>query len=154
MRAAWRIFTRFGIHSITNLASGGVHPKTAQSLARHSDITLTMNRYSHSYRDQEIDALRTLPDLSNPARERLSATGTDGAAADDSHSADYLAQNQRRGASDVGAGGRSKRDPNSQETHQGIERTPRNDTSGREESKPPNGFEPLTCGLQNRCSTN
>ena len=75
---------------ITNLANGGVHPKTAQSLARHSDITLTMNRYSHSYRDQEIDALRTLPDLSNPSRQRLSATGTEDGAADDWRSADYL----------------------------------------------------------------
>ena len=91
---------------ITNLASGGVHPKTAQSLARHSDITLTMNRYSHSYRDQEIDALRTLPDLSNPSRQRLRATGTDDAVAGDSHSADYLAQKERRGASGGGAGGR------------------------------------------------
>ena len=91
---------------ITNLASGGVHPKTAQSLARHSDITLTMNCYSHSYRDQEIDALRTLPDLSNPSRQRLSATGTEDGAADDWRSADYLAQNERRGASDEGAGRR------------------------------------------------
>ncbi len=33
---------------ITNLARGGVHPKTAQSLARHSTITLTMDRYSHT----------------------------------------------------------------------------------------------------------
>jgi integrase len=29
---------------ITNLANGGVHPKTAQSLARHCTISLTMDR--------------------------------------------------------------------------------------------------------------
>ncbi len=68
-----------------------------------------MDRYSHSYQGQEIDALRTLPDLSNPSRQSLRATGTDDAAADDSHSADYLAQNQQRGASDGGAGGREAR---------------------------------------------
>ena len=35
---------------ISNLANAGVHPKTAQTLARHSTITLTMDRYSHSCR--------------------------------------------------------------------------------------------------------
>lgn len=32
---------------ITNLATAGVSPKTAQTLARHSTITLTMDRYTH-----------------------------------------------------------------------------------------------------------
>ena len=49
---------------ITNLAQGGVHPKTAQALARHSTITLTMDRYSHSRREDEARALSALPDLS------------------------------------------------------------------------------------------
>lgn len=49
---------------ITNLAQGGVHPKTAQALARHSTITLTMDRYSHSNRADEARALSALPDLS------------------------------------------------------------------------------------------
>lgn len=49
---------------ITNLANGGVHPKTAQALARHSTITLTMDRYSHSKREDEARALSALPDLS------------------------------------------------------------------------------------------
>jgi integrase len=31
---------------ISNLAAGGIHPKTAQQLARHSTITLTMDRYT------------------------------------------------------------------------------------------------------------
>ncbi len=33
---------------ITNLVRGGVHPKVAQQLTRHSTITLTMDRYSHT----------------------------------------------------------------------------------------------------------
>jgi integrase len=33
---------------ITMLSSSGVHPKIAQQLARHSTITLTMDRYSHA----------------------------------------------------------------------------------------------------------
>ncbi len=64
---------------LTLLAAGGVHPKTAQSLARHSTITLTMDRYSHTLRGAESAALAVLPDLDSPAR-RVAATGTDPAA--------------------------------------------------------------------------
>ncbi len=62
---------------ISNLAAGGVHPKTAQSLARHSTITLTMDRYSHVYRGELGKALNVLPDLSTPIRQSAVATGTD-----------------------------------------------------------------------------
>jgi hypothetical protein len=31
---------------------------------RHSDIRLTMNTYSHSFREDEADAIERLPDLS------------------------------------------------------------------------------------------
>jgi hypothetical protein len=48
---------------ITNLAIGGVHPKTAQAMARHSSIALTMERYSHSHRESEIEALKVLPEF-------------------------------------------------------------------------------------------
>jgi hypothetical protein len=63
---------------ITNLANAGVHPKTAQTLARRCTITLTMDRYSHTLREQEAEALAVLPDLSGPRKEALAATGTDG----------------------------------------------------------------------------
>jgi len=49
---------------ISNLARAGVHPKAAQALARHSTITLTLDRYTH------VD----LPDLSS-ALDRLPAIG-------------------------------------------------------------------------------
>jgi len=48
---------------ISNLARGGVHPKIAQQLARHSTITLTMDRYSHTVMGELQDALRALPGL-------------------------------------------------------------------------------------------
>jgi integrase len=48
---------------ITNLASGGVHPKTAQTLARHSTVTLTMDRYAHSDGAAEQAALQALPQV-------------------------------------------------------------------------------------------
>ena len=42
----------FDFHSlrhqyVSNLAAAGIHPKIAQTLARHSTITLTMDRYTH-----------------------------------------------------------------------------------------------------------
>jgi integrase/recombinase XerD len=70
---------------ITALARGGVHPKVAQSLARHSTITLTMDRYSHTVMGELSDALATLPDLdadrTDSSQQR--ATGTDGKASGD-----------------------------------------------------------------------
>ncbi len=63
---------------ITNLARGGVHPKVAQQLARHSTITLTMDRYSHTVVGELSEALDALPELSPgmSERERQRATGT------------------------------------------------------------------------------
>jgi integrase len=64
---------------ITNLGRVGVHPKTAQTLARHSDIRLTMNTYSHTDLAEKTEAVRRLPGLwecSGSAPE--SQDGTDG----------------------------------------------------------------------------
>lgn len=64
---------------ITNLARGGVHPKVAQALARHSTITLTMDRYSHTLVEEQSAALDVLPNLSAASQQEARATGTDGA---------------------------------------------------------------------------
>lgn len=45
------------------LAAGNVHPKLAQRLARHSNINLTMSRYSHTLLADEARALDALPDF-------------------------------------------------------------------------------------------
>lgn len=68
---------------VTNLARGGARPKDAQALARHSTITLTMDRYAHTVVGAVATALEVLPDLSDraPQRQRRLATGTDDAAA-------------------------------------------------------------------------
>ncbi|HQR43050.1 MAG TPA: tyrosine-type recombinase/integrase [Gemmatales bacterium] len=41
---------------ITYLVTSGMNPKQAQSLARHSDIRLTMNRYAHLSQQERMDA--------------------------------------------------------------------------------------------------
>ncbi len=62
------------------LAAAGVHPKTIQIIMRHSDINLTMSRYTHIFQGQESEAIAKLPDFSQPSKEkqRAIATGTDG----------------------------------------------------------------------------
>jgi len=56
---------------ISNLSSAGVTPKVAQTLARHSDINLTMNTYTHVEMQKQVDAIRSLP---APPEKRMEAT--------------------------------------------------------------------------------
>ena len=48
---------------ITNLCYANVAPKTAQLLARHSDIKLTMQVYTHINAQEQVDAIKSLPGL-------------------------------------------------------------------------------------------
>jgi integrase len=48
---------------ITNLSRAGVSPKMAQSLARHSDINLTMNVYTMVNVSDQAAAVESLPPL-------------------------------------------------------------------------------------------
>ena len=55
---------------ISNLAKSGVSPKVAQTMARHSDINLTMNVYSHVNMEEQAAAAAALappPKLTNGA---------------------------------------------------------------------------------------
>ncbi len=61
----------------TLLGDNGIHPKTAMSLLRHSDVNLTMAIYSHSIREREASAVAALPDFDRPASEAVKKTGTD-----------------------------------------------------------------------------
>ncbi len=58
---------------ITNLARSGVHPKTAQTLARHSTMELTMQVYTLVALDTKEKAVNQLPDIF--PRERAGNTG-------------------------------------------------------------------------------
>jgi hypothetical protein len=64
---------------ISSLARSGIHPKTAQALARHSDINLTLSRYTHSVLTEQADAVEALPSLlagrdREPMRKAVGAT--------------------------------------------------------------------------------
>ena len=60
---------------ISNLARSGVHPKTAQDLARHSDVNLTLSRYSHTVLEEQADAVGRLPSLDDGEDEERDGEG-------------------------------------------------------------------------------
>ncbi len=148
---------------VSALARGGVHPKVAQQLARHSTITLTMDRYSHTVVGELVSGLQALPDLSGrPDAERLRATGT----------ADRLplclplslpktlpgrgAREVTRGSSDCTNTGRvASVSPKENPTKTVVSCASMRDDStvfaGRNRPRPA-GLEPATPGLGNRCS--
>ncbi len=119
---------------ITNLARAGIHPKQAQDLARHSDINLTMSRYSHTVVADRAAALEKLPDLrTRPEGDRLRATGTDG------KDADSMCTSLR--------GGRTSKE--SALSPHGNALEPDADEGAEEPRR--SGLEPLTFGSVDRC---
>ncbi len=138
---------------ITNLARGGVHPKLDQDLARHSDINLTLSRYTHTLLGERAKALAALPDLSKDNTEAMRKTGTDGKTAGKPTVVfpSCFPEFQRLEANSVDSGGLRGDEPEDAQTPAQQESPP---FSATKSTKPPNGLEPLTCGVQNRCSAN
>ena len=55
------------------LAAAGVHPSIAQKLMRHSTITLTMDLYTHVYRDSDTAAIDSLPSFEKQRKKKKQA---------------------------------------------------------------------------------
>ncbi len=147
---------------ITSLARGGVHPKLAQALARHSTITLTMDRYSHTVIGEQADALAALPDLtpdrSSPERHR--ATGTYDVAQDVLASNLAFSLSERsssRGlvsSSQCTKEGESRRAATDHYPLRAFNVDQRDSVDGRRiQQLGATGLEPVTSGLKGRCST-
>ncbi len=155
------------------LAASGVHPKVAQSLMRHSDINLTMSRYTHTLTGQEAEAIRNLPDLSLSRIEsqRVVATGTCDATPDATQSAGRkltpeLTPNltptafpARNRLSAIGTGGGEKPPESAndkplqdRDLDSDCHRLAGADRGEKEMGR--GGFEPPTHGFSVRCSTN
>ena len=167
---------------ISNLVRGGVHPKVAQQLARHSTITLTMDRYSHTVLGDLAAALEQLPDLGTDPSEKMRqrATGTLGKDAEGrperSRGGDRRNPEKKLGVLlGVLLGGtasgtvRKESSPDGESGERQDEadaRKPNNsrglDASSHRESAPDTGrnelgvegLEPPASGLKGRCSTN
>ena len=81
---------------ISNLARAGVHPKVAQTLARHKKLEMTLNVYTHTHTGDLVDALSNLPappprDKKTTTTAALAATGTDDAEGPLKNVAPYVA---------------------------------------------------------------
>jgi site-specific recombinase XerD len=166
---------------ITNLSRAGVSPKTAQVLARHSDIRLTMGVYTHISLDDRMTAIASLPappcDESSPQETAsvLRATGTENdhpsqqkvptvVPSGAKNGAKRLASTGLRIAPDCTDGGPERKKVSRRtvcknpETTGRIRAIPDRPASRRIEDVDaknklrPAGIEPATCGLEVRCS--
>ena len=84
----------------TMLATSGVHPKNAQILMRHSDVNLTLSRYSHSQEDQLRAAVNALPEFEPQTAVK---TGTDDSVGSD-YTKNYIKNNTIQPALDAKTG--------------------------------------------------
>ncbi len=145
---------------VTNLSRGGVDPRTAQELARHSKIDLTMNVYTHKYQGELADAVTALPDLSRPELEKNKniATGTDGAVELPGHLPShlpFLGGKQRTSPDFDGQnGGKVSEIESAQKTPQNAENRPTAAVNVGEIEMGRGGIEPPTQGFSVLCSTN
>ncbi len=63
-------------HSTASLLiQTGTNPKLIQSIMRHSDLNLTMSRYTHIYAGQQREAIESLPDF-KVKQDKAAMTGT------------------------------------------------------------------------------
>ena len=142
------------------LAAAGVHPKVAQRLMRHSTVELTLNRYSHVYAGQEDDAIAKLPDLGASQKiQTARATGTDGKPVEETgqkQSCQKRAKidgNCRTLANSGGQVGDKKDSETEGENRPSIgQKRGFLSHKGKISKTRPTGFEPVTYGLEVRCS--
>src|SRR5205823_8352515 len=66
---------------VSRIVQSGASAKTAQALARHSTVQLTLGRYAHAALFDKRAAVEAMPSLlpaDNTAATTLAATGTEG----------------------------------------------------------------------------
>jgi integrase/recombinase XerD len=137
---------------ITNLARGGVAPKVAQTLARHSDTRLTMNVYTHTDLSEKAEAVSRLPALTEPRKPKASADDPEAQQQYSSSSgAESDAVSQDESHKNGSSGPRPVRRSSRKSLH--YKNLARQVAQSHEKSKVhPRGFEPLTFGSVDRCS--
>ena len=138
----------------TRLAKSGVAPKVAMDLMRHSDINLTMNAYSHTLLEDRASAISKTPEILSENTE-FSMTGTSSETLE--NIVDIETDTNMVHLESIS---------NPQKTQNTPHKAPSNTYKKRSETldkkrvtllhfmEPPTRFERVTCGLQNRCSTN
>src|ERR1700730_5094747 len=105
-RNAEGLFADFHAHRhtfISNLSKANVAPKLAQDLARHSDIRLTMNVYTHLERNAQQAAIESLPGPPGGSRSRAGHNRSQ--VASDANAGDSLVAGTSRGIPGSASGG-------------------------------------------------
>ncbi|TWU37505.1 site-specific tyrosine recombinase XerC [Novipirellula aureliae] len=139
---------------ITNLARAGVAPKLTQTLARHSDIRLTMNVYTHTDLAEKVDAVGKLPSFTAApmiiiAEEKAPPVESEAKDTVQRHSSNSVSQDGKAGqsmaedeneAAEDGQSGGCRKALKSQDLAE------HDSTCHDKEEVHPRGFEPLTFG--------
>lgn len=131
---------------ITNLARGGVAPKVAQTLARHSDIRLTLNVYTHTDLAEKAEAVSRLPALTGPRRPKATADSPEAQQHYSSSSgaeSDAVSQDESHASRD---GGPKPPTSTSRKSHRNQDLARLVTKSQRKSKIHPSGFEPETFG--------
>ncbi len=149
---------------ITNLSRANVSPKVTQTMARHSDIRLTMNIYTHSDLDDKVDAVSKLPSFRAPTKPpsedviETVAEPRDVDGGDKSwqrHSSTSVAEDGKDGQS-VSENAKTAVDTTfTEDSHKSLESQDLATHDGachESERVHPEGFEPPTLGSEDRCS--
>jgi len=127
------------------LAQRGVHPKVIQKILRHSDINLTMNRYTHIFRGQESQAIESMPDLTLPSKQQQKniKTGTD-----DDESVFAICLAKQDGFQRISTNSDEHKDEKSQNCKmaRNTRLGPQKRISDKKTNTSPTGFEPVTFG--------
>ncbi len=163
---------------VTQLSRSGVSPKAAQTLARHSDIRLTMGTYAHIELDDQSAAISMLPPPPGTSPESNNsqsarATGTENQRASEvptvvprgaKQGAIRLASEPSQNATDCierAVGTANSEKPSRARNSRGVggNGTSRDQNAPqcielptRAEEVHPTGFEPVTFGSVDRCS--
>ncbi len=149
---------------ITNLSRANVSPKVAQTMARHSDIRLTMNIYTHTDLDEKVDAVAKLPSFRAPVKtpqEEPVAEPSDPNEIEEAdetqqrHSSTLVAEDGNDGQFVSGDDKMAVGSGTKAESHKSLDSQDlaAHDAACHESKKVhPSGFEPLTFGSVDRCS--
>ena len=157
---------------ITNLSRANVSPKVAQTMARHSDIRLTMNIYTHTDLDEKVAAVAKLPSFraTTPAIAPEATPAIDAEAEFDSGrpmTIDSCEETQQRHSSTLvaedGIDGQfvpeddkmavgSATNEKSHKSLDSMDLASHDGTCHDLQQIRPTGFEPVTLGSEDRCA--
>ena len=155
---------------VSGLGRAGVDPKMAQSLARHSDINLTMNTYTHLRLADQVSAIASLPappsrdekETNRATAERVQELRATGTESPNGHEPAILCLPPAcqgfgtgvhcKAQTHTPTAGRTGEGRGAEETPQSVKEKRLGTSVHAKPQIHPTGFEPVTSGSVDRCS--